>query len=298
MTPERVKQELSEIFRDRHPFGGEIAFFGGSFTCLPRAEMTAFLQTAYPYVQDGLAVGIRCSTRPDGIDTGVMDIFKRYGGTAVELGVQSMDDAVLAKNGRGYTAADVERAAALIRKAGLSLGLQMMVGLPGEGGDGALKTAERIISLKPDTVRIYPALVLRNTRMEQWYRAGEYIPLTLEQAVDRCTPLLPLFEAHGIRIIRMGLHAERSLEENLIVGPYHPAFRELCESRLFQEAVDEQLKNMPQGFYLLTVYPKDRSRAAGQKRQNLLRWKERGYVIRITEDAALPKGSWHLRPEN
>lgn len=297
MTPGRVGQELAEIFSDKRPYDGEIAFFGGSFTCLPEEEMTGFLRAAFPYVQGGLVSGIRCSTRPDGIDERVLEIFARYGGRAVELGVQSMEEAVLRLNRRDYTPHKVQRAASLVRKAGLSLGVQMMVGLPGEGEQGAEETALQLIALQPDTVRIYPALVLQHTEMADWYREGKYSPLTLEKAVGRCAPLIRLFEQNGVRVIRVGLHAERSLEENLVAGPYHPAFRELCESKLFRDDADEQLKKLPQGVYVLTVSPKDRSRAAGYKRQNLLHWQERGYGIRITEDASLPKGSMELRPE-
>lgn len=294
MTSERVSAELCEIFREERPYAGEIAFFGGSFTCLPGEEMTAYLRAAAPFVEKGLAAGIRCSTRPDGISEEILVLYKSFGGTSVELGVQSMDDEVLSKNGRGYTAKTVERAAELIRAAGLSLGVQMMAGLPGEGADGALRTAEKLIALKPDTVRIYPALVLKNTDMERWFRAGEYTPLTLSEAVERCAPLLKLFENAGVRVIRMGLHAERSLEESLVAGPYHPAFRELCEAKLFRDGADALLKMLPQGSYILTVSPKDRSRAAGQKRQNLLHWQESGYEVRIEEDSALKKGEAFL----
>lgn len=294
VTPEKVRTQLEEIFSDTRPYDGEIAFFGGSFTCLPEEEMTGFLGAAQPFVQRGLVTGIRCSTRPDGIDGRVLDLFSSYGGRAVELGVQSMDNAVLLKNGRGYTVSDVNRAASLIRQKGLSLGVQMMTGLPGEGEGGAFATAKELLSLQPDTVRIYPSLVLKNTELAEWYAAGEYAPQTLEEAVECCGPIIRLFRENGVRVIRVGLHAERSLEENLIAGPYHPAFGELCESWLFRKEADEILKTKPKGSYILTVSPRDRSVAAGQKRRNLLYWQECGYDIRITEDAALKKGQWHL----
>ncbi|MBQ4051760.1 MAG: radical SAM protein [Oscillospiraceae bacterium] len=294
ITPEKVREQLDEIFREGRPYDGEIAFFGGSFTCLAEEEMTGFLKAAHPFVQSGLVTGIRCSTRPDGISEDVLDLFSSYGGKAVELGVQSMDDAVLLKNGRGYSACDAKKAALLIRQKGLSLGVQMMTGLPGEGEDGAFATAKELLSLHPDTVRIYPALVLKNTVLAKWYAAGEYRPQSLEEAVACCAPIIRLFRRNGVRVIRVGLHAERSLEENLLAGPYHPAFGELCESRLFREETDELLKTKPKGSYMLAVSPKDRSVAAGQKRQNLLYWQERGYDIRITEDTDLKKGQRYL----
>lgn len=299
MSPEQIARELERAFSIPQSPQSEIAFFGGSFTCLPREEMTGYLQAAFPYVKKGLAAGIRCSTRPDGVTGEILDLFRRYGGKAVELGAQSMDDRVLLLNGRGHRSADTKRAAALIHQAGLSLGLQMMVGLPGEGPEGARETAERLLSLKPDTVRIYPAVVVEGTQLADWYRSGAYTPLTLEQAVERCAPLLPLFEEQGVRVIRMGLHAEASLEQNLLAGPYHPAFRELCESFLIRQEVDRALAAFSPGSALqLRIAPRDRSRTAGQKRQNLLHWRQMGYSIRLLEDPSLSEGQRQLLPDN
>lgn len=297
VTPGAVEEQLQAAFALPQDPATEIAFFGGSFTCLPEEEMTAFLKAAFPYVREGRAAGIRCSTRPDGISPRVLELFRAYGGRAVELGAQSMDDGVLALNGRGHTAADVERASSLVRSAGFSLGLQMMVGLPGEGPAGPLETARRLAGLEPRTLRIYPALVMRGTQMAQWLEEDRYRPLTLDEAVERCAPLLPFFEQRGIRVIRMGLHPEPSLEENLLAGPYHPAFRELCESRLFREEVDGALTGCLRGSRLaLWVAPKDRSRAVGQKRQNLSHWAEMGYEVALFEDSTLPRGRWRLTP--
>ncbi|MDD6034391.1 MAG: radical SAM protein [Oscillospiraceae bacterium] len=299
VNPERIARELERAFSIPQSHQSEIAFFGGSFTCLPREEMERYLRAAFPYVERGLSAGIRCSTRPDGVTEEILDLFQWYGGKAVELGAQSMDDRVLLQNGRGHRAVDTKRAAALIHRAGLSLGLQMMVGLPGEGPEGARETAERLLSLKPDTVRIYPAVVVEGTQLADWYRSGVYTPLTLEQAVERCAPLLPLFEEQGVRVIRMGLHAEASLERNLLAGPYHPAFRELCESFLIRQEVDRALAAFSPGAALqLRIAPRDRSRTAGQKRQNLLHWRQMGYSIRLLEDPSLSEGQRQLLPDN
>lgn len=295
VTPDGVAAQLRDAFaKPQHP-GTEIAFFGGSFTCLPREEMTAYLEAAQPYVRRGQAAGIRCSTRPDGISPDVLGLLKDYGVTAVELGAQSMDDGVLALNGRGHRAVHVERAAGQIREAGLSLGLQMMVGLLGEKAGGEMETAQRLAQLGPDTLRIYPVLVMKGTLLAQWYESGRYLPLTLDEAAVRCGRLLRFFEQRGIRVIRMGLHPEPSLEQNLLAGPYHPAFRELCVSRLLREDIDRALAEMDRGKALaLWVSPKDRSVAAGQKGQNLSHWAAMGASIKIMEDDALQRGQWRL----
>lgn len=298
VTAAEVSAALERAFLHPQPPGTEIAFFGGSFTCLPRTEMAAFLEAAYPFVAAGKAAGIRCSTRPDGIDGEVLAILKHYQVRAVELGAQSMDDRVLALNGRGHTAADVIQAAALIHSAGLELGVQMMVGLPGEQEGGAARTAERLIALKPATVRIYPALTLKGTRMAELFLAGQYQPLTLEEAVRQCAALMEIFKKAGVKVIRVGLQAERSLEGNLLAGPYHPAFRELCEGAAIQEAVDKALANFPEGAALtLWVNPKDRSRTAGHQKQNLRHWAGMRYAVAIREDRAAVPGSWRLEQQ-
>lgn len=256
----------------------EFAFFGGSFTAIPRPAMAALLAAARPFVslegRPGFYRGIRLSTRPDAIDAEVLALLRANGVTAVELGAQSMENGVLAANGRGHTAADVVRAAGLIRKAGLELGLQMMTGLYTDTDEGALRTARVLCALKPATVRVYPTLVVRGTELEQLWRAGLYSPQTLDGAVSLCARLLGLFEDAGVRVIRMGLHAGPGLEESVLAGPFHPAFRELCEGRIFYEKALALLDGAFAGGGFpgpatLWVAPRAVSKMAGQHRQNL-----------------------------
>ena len=288
----------------------EIAFFGGSFTALPRAATEPLLQAAAEYVRRGLFSGIRVSTRPDAVDEETVAYLQRYHVKAVELGAQSMDEAVLLRNGRGHTPEDTRRAAALLANAGLELGLQMMTGLPGDSDEGARKTALELAALHPATMRIYPTLVLRNTRLAEWYERGEYRPVVLEDAVSLCSGLLLSLESQGIRVIRLGLHASESLAQNMIAGPWHPAFRELCEGELYFQAICRALgitgedpfpgqrhggldRLPPQPSTagnqtcILSVPPGCISKAAGHRRRNLLRLEELGYSFRVCEDAAL-----------
>ena len=171
----------------------EIGFFGGSFTGLKVTEQQRYLDLAKPWLKSGKISGIRLSTRPDYINDEILKMLKECGVTAIELGVQSMDDEVLRLAGRGHTADDVKKAAGKIKAAGFSLGLQMMTGLPGDSFDKSLKTAEEIVLLGADSTRIYPALVIRNTSLENIYRQGRYKPLTLDEAVDWCSRIVPLF---------------------------------------------------------------------------------------------------------
>ncbi len=302
VTPEEVSTLLKEAFsREPDPASTEIAFFGGSFTCIPQAEMETFLQAAEPYVKAKACTGIRISTRPDGISPKVLELLGAYGVTAIELGAQSLDDGVLSQNGRGHTAEDVRRACAVIQESryGFSLGLQIMVGLPGDSRKIWERTVEEVLQLKPDTLRIYPTVVLRGTELERLTRERLYTPLTTDEAVDWVAHVLPRFEAAGIRVIRVGLHASRSLEEKLIAGAYHPAFRELCEGRLYREKLAAELGKYSPGTALeLFTAPRELSKAAGQKRENL-RWAEaQGYRLKLRSDAALAAGELRISPKS
>lgn len=276
--------------------GSEIAFFGGSFTMIPRETMVSLLAPAAKWVEAGAFSGIRCSTRPDAVNEEILDLLARYHVRSIELGAQSSDDAVLAANGRGHTFADTQKASALIRARGFSFGLQMMTGLPASSPERDLQTARDFIRLKPETMRIYPALVLDHTPMAALWREGGYRPQTLDEAASLCAELLDLFEEAGIRVIRAGLHAEPSLEKNLLAGPYHPAFREIAESLRLYKKITPEVLNCPKGALTVFVNPSEQSKAAGQKRANLASWKAAGYDIRILGDASLPCGTFRICP--
>ena len=268
----------------------QLAFFGGSFTAIPRPLMTELLEAAQPFLgQGGFGKGIRISTRPDALGGDIPALLARYGVAAVELGAQSMDDTVLQKNGRGHTAAQVEAAAALVKAHGFELGLQIMTGLLGDTDDGAMETARRLAALSPATVRVYPTVVLRGTRLAELFERGEYAPPGVEDAVRLCARLLRLFEGAGVRVIRVGLHASQEVERELLAGGYHPALRELCEARLFLEEMLLALKEagIPGGAVKIFVPRGCVSKAVGQKKANENALRERGFRATIAEDTLL-----------
>lgn len=264
----------------------EIAFFGGSFTAIEREKMISFLETAKPYVGTHFG-GIRISTRPDCIDREVLEILKKYGVTAIELGAQSMCPDVLDANERGHTPEDTVKAAAIIKEYGFSLGLQMMTGLYGSEKEKDIYTAEKFIEMRPDTVRIYPTVVLENTALEKLYNDGSYTPPTLEEAVGLSAQLLLMFHKNNIRVIRLGLHSGGNVEEGFVAGVYHPAFRELAESEIYKSIIEKILSPLPEGEYTLAVNPKELSKASGQKRSNILYFGEKGKNIKFTGDETL-----------
>ena len=263
--------------------GGEIAFFGGSFTMIERGYMISLLESAYSYIEKGLFKGIRISTRPDGIDDEICEILKKYGVTAVELGAQSLDDRVLKMNERGHTAKQVEDACAALASYGFEYGLQMMTGLYGSEDSDSIETAEKIIALHPATVRIYPTVVLKGTKLEELMKSGEFAPKCVEETVELCSRLIPMFENAGIKIIRVGLHSGGGVDGEYVAGAYHPALRELCEGRIYLNAALRELADLPAGEYTLEVGRGQRSKMTGQKRANLGLLREKGYICTVLE---------------
>lgn len=291
-SPPEVSALLrNALARAQDPARTEIAFFGGSFTAIPRQEMLALLEAAEPFLGPDGFCGIRISTRPDAIDREVLALLRLHHVTAIELGAQSMEDRVLSANRRGHRARDVVTASRLIREWGFSLGLQMMLGLYGDDAAGSRRTAEALAVLEPETVRIYPTLVLGGTFLAELYERGCYQPMELAEAVSLGAELLLYFAGRSIRVIRMGLHASRELERQLLAGPYHPAYRELCQSHIYLERAREALSRLelPKGApRRAELRAASLSQLIGQHRANLLALSQEGWELSFQEDRSLP----------
>jgi histone acetyltransferase (RNA polymerase elongator complex component) len=236
---ETVETHLQSIPKgDNHI---EIAFFGGNFTGLPEKFQKQCLEIAAEYLHNDLINGIRLSTRPDYINKSRLELLRKYDVTTIELGAQSLDEFVLEKCGRGHTVSDVFSASSLIKSYGFRLGLQMMIGLPGDNLEKAIKTANRIIEAGAEETRIYPCLVIHETDLEQDYRTGKYSPLTLEEAVSWSAQLMEIFEKAGINVIRTGLHPSEELNnKGFVAGPYHPSFKELVMTETWRLNFEKQ----------------------------------------------------------
>lgn len=269
--------------KNYNPNTTELAFFGGSFTAINHEYMLSLLETAKAFVDKKMISGIRISTRPDAIDEDILKILKSYSVTAIELGAQSMDDEVLSLNRRGHTAADVIKASKFIKKFFFSLGLQMMTGLLGDSDEKSISTAEAIIELKPDTVRIYPTIVLENTYLGELYKKGVYKPQSLDNAVKLTAILLEMFKENDISVIRTGLHTID--ESKYLAGPWHPAFRELCDSEIYLKKA--LLKLDEAGDYNIYVARGSVSKMSGQKRKNLEVLRKLGYNCKVIENELL-----------
>ncbi|WP_306533185.1 elongator complex protein 3 [Geobacter sp.] len=265
----------------------EVAFYGGTFTSLPRMEQERLLEPLQPLLATGRITHVRLSTRPDAVDGETARFLRARGVTTVELGVQSMDDRVLEAAGRGHTAAHVEQAFTGLREAGIRVGAQLMPGLPGDTSESPLGSLERVLALSPAFLRIYPTVVVAGTRLADLWRNGAYAPLGLDDAVTLCAAMLRRCLVAGVPVIRIGLQPTEELERpgTVLAGPWHPAFRQLVESELFYGLLERLAAGVPPGTSVEAVCAPQRvSDVVGQRRRNLARLGEQHgvSVTRVT----------------
>lgn len=262
----------------------EISFFGGSFSALAKEEQAFYLDIAKSYVGKRGIEGIRFSTRPDAINEEEMAFLSGYPIHTIELGVQSLDARVLKASGRGHGLVDVLRAVNLIRQEKIQLGLQMMTGLPEDHYDASMFTAEKLITLKPAFVRIYPTVVLKDTALEAMMRKGLYTPWNIEETVELCSDLLSLFMAADIPVVRLGLYSsEKDFLDSIVGGPYHPALRSLVKGRLYQKALSRRLGDLD-----VVVHPRELSCLLGHRKENVMYFKGEGRPLRYSLEESLP----------
>ena len=284
MTKEKVKKIIDDYLKSMTDENAqiEIAFFGGSFTAIETERQEELLQTAYEYVKSGKVESIRVSTRPDCIDKEILKRLKKYKVKTIELGVQSANDYILKRANRGHTFEDVKKASKLIRWYGFKLGHQMMVGLPESTRIDEINTAKALVKLKPKMVRIYPVLVVKNTKLEEEYEQGIYEPLSVVQAVEICKEIVRIFADKKIDIIRIGLQSTDEISDpqneksEVIAGPYHPAFRQLVESGMWYDAIVGKIKklNVKVKKVQVTVNPIDANNVIGHKKENVQKLKD------------------------
>ena len=295
ITPNDVRDTIEyylSSFKEKDTYK-EVAFFGGSFTGIDVKIQNELLEAAYDYIKEKKIDGIRISTRPDYIDKNTLKRLKKYKVKTIELGVQSTNDYVLKKCKRGHTFEDVKKASKLIRRYRFNSGHQMMVGLPESTELDDLNTAKDLAKLKPKIVRIYPVLVIKDTELEKEYKEGNYEPLELNKAVERCKELCYFFGKHNINVIRIGLQNTDTIcspnveGSQVVAGPYHETFRQLVESAMYYDMIVEQIKkfNVKVKEVEITVNPQNVNNVVGYKRENIEKLKEFYDVdVTITQD--------------
>lgn len=247
----------------------EVSFFGGTFTAIDKVKQKKLLKVAKEYKDKGQINFIRLSTRPDYIDDDILTNLKDYGVDIIELGIQSMDEEVLIKSGRGHSEEDVYKASKLIKEYGFTLGHQIMLGLPGDNFQKDIQTTEKVISMQPDICRIYPALVVKNTPMETMYNTGIYKPYSLKEAVVICKIVYGMLISNGINVIRVGLQPteEINVGREIIAGPFHPAFRELVESSILNDMIYEALSEEEIEDLYIEINSRDLSKLYANKKE-------------------------------
>ncbi|HIU63517.1 MAG TPA: radical SAM protein [Candidatus Avacidaminococcus intestinavium] len=268
----------------------EIAFYGGSFTALPLGLQTSLLMIGAKYIKNGYAGSIRISTRPDYIDEKIANFLKENHVRVIELGVQSLDDTVLANAERGHTAQQAIDAVNLLKREGFKVGMQLMVGLEDQSFESIIETVKITVALQPDIARIYPVLVIRDTALADKFTKGLYKPLSLEEAVRQAHYINEKLTKAEINVIRIGLQADTELcaEGNIIAGPFHPSFGELVKSFAYREMIAKQLlavKETKQAICILCP-PKILSQVKGLKKCNQIYWESLlpGTTLKIIAD--------------
>ena len=299
---EKIIEEFLNSFKEEKLYT-EIAFFGGSFTGIDIDLQEKLLKIAYKYVKDKKVDGIRVSTRPDYIDKEKLKLLKKYGVKTIELGVQSTNDYILKKSKRGHNFEDVKKASKLIRRYGFTLGHQMMIAHPESTWLDELNTARDLAKLKPKIVRLYPVLVIKGTELEKEFVKGEYEPITLDQAVERCKELYYFFDKKKITVIRMGLQNTdiisnpENLNSQVVAGPYHEAFGQLVEDSIWYDRILFAIKkvNTKVAEVEIEVNPNDVNNIIGHKKENIQKFKELYEVdVKIKRNFSIRPGKFNL----
>lgn len=289
-------------FKDNNKYI-EVAFFGGSFTAIERKKQEELLDAVQPYIKSKKVDSIRLSTRPDAIDKDILKMLKKYHVKTIELGVQSSNNYILARCKRGHSFEDVIKASRLIRLYGFNLGHQIMVGLPESNEKDDVQTAKDSIKLKPKMVRIYPVLVIKGTELEEEYKKGEFIPLTVSQAVERSKEIVKLFNQKHIQIIRVGLQNTDTItdksrkESEVIAGPYHPAFGQLVEDGIWYDKIVEKIKKINAKVIRVEIEanPKNINNIVGHKKENINKLKDTYAVIAtVKSNEKLKSGNFKI----
>lgn len=266
----------------------EIAFFGGSFTGLDEKVMISYLEIALNYKKKGIIDRIRLSTRPDYINNSILDILKKYEVDVIELGIQSLDNEILNANERGHSKEDSIRASKLIKDYGFKLGHQIMPGLYKDSFDKAIKTGLESIKMNPDMVRIYPTLVIKDTKLEKLYKEGLYKPLSLDEAIEISSRIYMIYSYKKIPVIRIGLQPTENINEkkDVVAGPFHPSIRQLVETNIHKIYLEELInKYRLKDKIKIHISNREISIIAGNKKANKnYFYKKYGLVINFEND--------------
>lgn len=284
-----LRRDLEQAAAEGRSF--ELGFFGGTFTALPGDWAERFLGLAAEFRSPGPVAGVRCSTRPDAADPGLLGRLRGLGLDLVELGVQSFDRDCLAESNRGYGPDTALAACAAVREAGLGLGVQLLPGLPGMAPDPDgpfLRDVALALDQAPACLRLYPCVVLPGTELARRWAAGEYVPWTAAQALDLLGRALLACWKAGVPVIRLGLAPQDGLAESILAGSWHPALGQRVRSRALFAYLCEKLDERNMRPRRLLTPRSALSDVLGHRHEMLAAWATVGLDqarIRVWEEA-------------
>lgn len=279
----------------------QIAFYGGSFTAMPKEDQISYLEIAKEFILKGEVESVRISTRPDALNKDTFYLLRKYNVKTIEIGAQSMDDEILFLSNRGHKKEDTISSIKRLKAFGFEVGVQLMIGLPGDNLEKFLKTLDLVIDLKPNFLRIHPTLVLKGSPLEELWRTKKYVPLSIEDSIEWLKKGILKLESAAIPIARIGLQPTKELEAHLLAGPYHPSIRQLVESSIFFDMACRLIKkNFSPLKAVFICNPKDVSNLRGQRNENIIKIKEifslKEIIIQTQDD--MKRGSIALKIES
>jgi len=205
----------------------QVAFYGGSFTNLDPDYRNFLLDTVDAYIDTDTTY--RVSAKPNAIDKDILIWCKKRKITTIELGIQDFDDRVLRASQRGYDSQCAVASCQLIKAMGLELGIQLMPGLPDCDAQSLANNLQCLRAIEPAFIRLYPTIVIKDTKLAELYREGKYTPLSLEEAIAQCIDYCEMAEKISSKVIKIGIPSTIATSD-IIAGPYHPAFGEFVKA--------------------------------------------------------------------
>jgi len=293
-----IETSLANLPSDQKKREKQVAFYGGSFTAIPKEDQIRYLREIQPFLGSGWIDSVRISTRPDSLDEKILSLLREHGVKTIEIGAQSMIDQILILARRGHRAEDTVSAVSRLRGWGFDVGIHLMIGLPGDTLDRFLITLDRVIDLKPDFLRIHPTLVLKGAPLEKLWKDGKYSPSSLDEAIQWLKKGLLKLEMASIPVARIGLQTTEQLKGSLLAGPYHPALHQLVDSSILFDMAQHLLQTSSNGSQVVFLcHPKDVSNLRGQRNENILKLKDQFHLeeISIQTSDDVPRGSLFLQ---
>ncbi|MEM4499257.1 MAG: tRNA uridine(34) 5-carboxymethylaminomethyl modification radical SAM/GNAT enzyme Elp3 [Sulfolobales archaeon] len=254
----RVRLKQYEVLGYR-PSKVDVIIMGGTFTALPEWYQEWFVTSLFeafnrypmgrPEVLPSLeeaqlrnevagirVVGLTFETRPDCVDEQSVNKILRFGGTRVELGVQSIYDDVLRLVERGHTVKEVVKATQILKDSGFKVAYHIMPGLPGSDFQRDLDMIRELFedeAFRPDMLKIYPTLVVKGTKLYEWWVEGKYKALSDDEAVELISEMYR-YIPKWVRVMRI----QRDLPARYIeAGPRKGNLRELVELRALSKGI-------------------------------------------------------------